>query len=149
MDILIRLRFFFLVILIAGCSETELPSYWRCEGDTSQVLLSDKGQELEKYSGPTSLLLESFRGTVTQYISVPFTGVYQTCIDNTDSLTFSLGSCESLPVYRKGSLDKHSGKLLLSEIQLNSRGKIVNQGQFQCEYLGHVYPSDVFYGPKK
>jgi len=143
------------VALLVGCSQSDLPSYWRCQGDTSQVLKSAAGQELEKYSGNTLLLLESFRGTVTQYISIPFTGVYQECVNNADELSFGLGTCDTTqspaPVtyFRKGTLDKHSGKLNFSEVQANSQGLITNQGTFQCEYLGHTYPASIFYSPKK
>lgn len=140
---------FLLALTLIACSQAELPGFWRCEGSSSQVLRSDNGQELERYTGNSLVLLESFRGTVTQYISIPFTGVYQTCINSADTLAFSLGSCEPLLIYRKGSLDKRTGELIFSEIQSNSRGIITNEGKFQCEYLGHSYSADVFYGPKK
>ena len=140
--------FFILLLSLTACSKPLLPEYWLCKGESSQTLLSDKNVVLESYQGKKPLLLEQFNGVVAQYMSNAFTGLYQECSNNEQQLSFRVGSCDvsvGFGVPARGLLDKLTGKLVLSETQNHARGSLVNEGHYQCEYLGNSYPPSIFY----
>ncbi|MBU3541644.1 hypothetical protein [Polynucleobacter sp. UB-Tiil-W10] len=133
---------------LTACSKSSLPEYWLCKGESSQTLLSGQQMVLEGYHGKKPLLLERFNGVVAQYMSSAFTGLYQECSNNEQQLTFRVGSCDmsvGVGVPARGLLDKLTGKLVLSETQNHARGSLVNEGYYQCEYLGNSYPPSIFY----
>lgn len=109
---------------------------------------------LQKYSGHEALLLEVFGSQVTQYISKPFTGIYQQCQNDELDLVFQLGNCSDNPAQQGtqaaqvgvGRLDKISGKLSLSEVQRVLNKEVKTTGNYVCQNLGYRYPSSVFYG---
>ena len=136
------------MLLLVGCSKSDLPEYWACEGSAQQVVKSSAGNVLESYSGNTKLLLERYQGTVTQYVSKPFTGIYKECVSNDQKLSFRLGNCDEQAVnerqFSQGDLDKQSGKLLMSGQRMISQGVISDQGSFQCQFLGNRISAAIF-----
>ncbi len=133
---------------LLGCGKSNLPEYWGCEGKTQQVVKSSAGGVLETYSGDTKLLLERYRGTVTQYVSKPFTGVYQECQNTDKVLSFRLGNCNEPTIsqdqFSEGILDKDSGKLLMSGRRMISQGIVNDEGSFQCQFLGNQISAAIF-----
>ena len=137
-----------LPILLGACGKSDLPEYWGCKGNTQQVVKSSAGDILETYSGTTKLLLERYQGTITQYVSKPFTGVYKECASNEQTLSFRLGNCNEQAIsshpYSEGQLDKASGKLLMSGKRSTSQGIVNDQGSFQCQFLGNRISAAIF-----
>ena len=137
-----------LPILLGACGKSDLPEYWGCEGNTQQVVKSTAGDILETYSGTTKLLLERYHGTITQYVSKPFTGVYQECASNERTLSFRLGNCNeqdaSSRPFLEGQLDRTSGKLLMSGKRSTSQGMVSDQGSFQCQFLRNRISAAIF-----
>ena len=137
-----------LPILLGACGKSDLPEYWGCEGNTQQVVKSSAGDVLETYFGATKLLLERYQGTVTQYVSKPFTGVYQECASNERTLSFRLGNCSEQVISSRpsseGELDKASGKLMMTGKRSTSQGIVSDQGSFQCQFLGNRISAAIF-----
>ena len=112
------------------------------------MLKSPPGEILESYAGATKLLLERYQGTVTQYVSKPFTGVYQECVNSDKQLIFRLGACqeqaESSDNFSEGALEKDSGKLIMTGSRITPKGIVVDQGAFQCQFLGNQISATIF-----
>jgi len=142
-----------LVLLLSACSDAYLPSYWFCKGQSSQQRLATDGAVLESYRGQDDLLLEIFRGKVEQYISAAFTGIHNQCEDSSSLISFQEGQCNQVKgssnKLRYGELDKLTGSLTLSEQRPFEKGSIKSSGIYSCRYLGHRYPSSIFFGDGK
>ena len=137
-----------LSLLLQGCDKANLPEYWLCEGNSEQLVKNSAGTVTEAYSGSGKLLLELYKGTVTQYVSKAFTGVYQECVNTEQALSFRLGGCSEFKVsdahFSEGLLNKGSGELIMSGARSHSQGKIQDRGVFQCKLLGHHIPATIF-----
>lgn len=134
--------------MLVGCGKPSLPEYWACQGKTQQMLRSASGEILESYAGATKLLIERYQGTVTQYVSKPFTGVYQECVNSDKQLIFRLGACqeqvESSSHVSEGALEKDPGKLVMTGNRITPQGIVVDQGTFQCQFLGNQISATIF-----
>lgn len=135
-----------------GCEKVSLPDYWYCSGSSQQRVSSSVAGQAKFFEGSNPVLLEVFDGQVTQYISKPFTGVFEQCLNNATELIFQLPSCAASVsssseshINVSGNLIKESGKLTLKEVKDFSSEQVQTTGTYSCKYLGHRYPASVFY----
>lgn len=134
------------------------PEYWLCEGSTTQQVYDRDGFLLEKYTGSDPIMLEIFGGKIYQFLSPSYSGEYKICEQSSNSklLNFESGNCQSgitgndstsdksqFP-QRKASLDKNTGKLIISEKRLFQDRKVMSEGAFVCRNLGNTFSFNDF-----
>ncbi|CAM3820878.1 hypothetical protein [Polynucleobacter arcticus] len=137
-------------IVLIACNKNQLPEYWLCKGNTQQESFLSNGDLQSVFSGKDQMLIEKYERVITQYVSKPFTGVYQVCLSNDTELIFKMGSCDSSEIKKDdwntaGKLNKKTLQLQMTEESLRANILIKGSGQFTCQYLGNKFPSTIFY----
>lgn len=106
-------------ILLAACGDVTKPVYWTCSGNHTQWVENQSGKVLEKYEGRQNLLIEIYRGAVSQFNAPAAFGVYKLCLDTKEKIVFSTPKCEEHQLgvgdddsyIRYGLIDKQTGEL--------------------------------------
>jgi hypothetical protein len=137
-------------IFLIACNKNHLPEYWLCKGITQQESFLKNGDLQSSFSGKDQMLIEKYEQVITQYVSKPFTGIYQVCLNDDDELTFKMGSCDANKIKddgwnTAGKLNKKTNELNMSEERVFNHILVKGSGQLICKYLGSKFPSTVFY----
>jgi len=132
------------VTLLIACSDITKPVYWSCSGNHIQVVENQFGKVLEKYEGRQKLLLEVYRGSVSQFNAPATFGVYKLCLDTKEKIEFSSSKCQGGADLDMGSgfLQKTSGALIFNGVRKLNDLKIVSSGMYVCRYFGYQYSYD-------
>ena len=136
------------LVLLTACNKIDLPTYWLCNGNSTQRLMALSGDVQETYHGHDPFMLEIWGNTLYQFVQPALTGKYYQCphpkatLGVDPMLHFQMEKCESLgdlSFSRKGALDQSSGKLSIKERRLSGNHIIQTEGTYQCESLGHTF----------
>jgi hypothetical protein len=139
-------------VLLSACDEATLPSYWLCQGTSSQKVEAVNQASVE-YRGADPVLLEVFQGHVYQFFSPAMAGAYRQCpSQQADRMLFRMTDCQEQgqqSYFRQGELNLQTGQLQFSETRYGKEFSVTGAGQYQCQFIGHTYEFTPFNHVKK
>ena len=140
--------------LLMGCTQSSLPEYWLCSGNSSQRVYDAQLNLLESYTGKDPLMLEKFGNTMYQFLAPAFSGKYFICSDSSKNpeIYMQFHPCDdaSIPANNVNQPTRHamfnldSGEFQIREFRTLNRKIIINDGIFACKSLGHSFSFNDF-----
>ena len=125
-----------------------MPTYWSCQGSSTQLVMNVYGNTVESYAGKDNLFIEVYRQSVSQFNAPTTFGVYALCINSDKEIVFSYPRCaeaeegseEANEQYKRfGVINKQSGVLKFHESRTLNELKIISSGTYECHLLGRRY----------
>ena len=131
----------FSCLFLLACDQQDLPSYWLCEGSSSeQATLADNSKVT--YQGTDKVLLEVFLNHVYQNLPSAVAGSYIQCPSDHDKILFRANNCQEKndqKNFREGVLNKNTGELTFADYRQANGLKVEGIGHYSCHYIGHTF----------